>query len=220
MIILDFGSGESCKNDIEIVYRMIDELDAVNTGRHRVVIKWQLEKNPPIVTRGGKKVQVTPLNHSVFTLAYRYALGKNYWTTASVFDEESLEFLLRFNVPFIKIANKPYKYYLLEKIPKDMKVFVSVGPGFDKEELLKQYPNVTPLHCVSEYPADPTVYETSFGRNLSYSISDHTAIDGQNFYLYAKFQPWFYETHYRLSDSTGLDAGPWSKTPQELAHLL
>ena len=216
MIVLDFSSGETCRNDPDIAYQMIDELDKVDTRRHNVVIKWQLEKDPPTIERDGKKIRATPLRQGVFALAYSHAYWKNYWTTASVFDEESLEYLLTFNTPFIKIANKPYKYHLLREIPKNKKVFVSIGPGFDKEELLKQYPNVIPMYCVSEYPANPTVYETSFGKNLSYSISDHT----EDFYLYNKYAPWYYEVHYKLENSEGLDNGPWAKTPAQLSEIL
>ena len=197
MVVLDFGSGETCRNDPDIAYRMIDELDKVDTRRHNVVIKWQLEKDPPTIERDGKKIRATPLSQGVFALAYSHAYWKGYWTTASVFDDESLDYLLQFNVPFIKIANKPYKYFLLKKIPKNKKVFVSIGPGFDKKVLSKEYPNVKFLHCVSDYPADPTVYETSFGRALSYSISDHTS----DFYLYNKYRPCYWEKHYKLPDS-------------------
>jgi len=220
MIILDFGSGETCRNDVDIVYRMIDELAAVDSRRENVVIKWQLEKDPPWIDRDGEKVRVTPLKTGIFTLAYAHAYFKHYWTTASVFDEESLRFLLDFNVPFIKIANKPEKYKLLDKIPRNKTVFVSVGPGFDKETMQKLYPNVKFLHCISEYPADPTTYETGFGHALSYSISDHTAYKGNDFYLYAKYAPYYWETHYKLEDSTGLDSGPWAKLPSELKHIL
>jgi sialic acid synthase SpsE len=214
MIVLDFGSGETAQNDVETAYRMIDELAAIDTRRENVIIKWQLEKDTPYIESAGRKVE--PLKHGVFTLAYTHAYWKQYWTTASVFDEESLEFLLQFNVPFIKIANKPEKYYLLDKIPKDKKVMVSIGPGFKKDELIKQYPNVIPLHCISEYPADPTVYETSWGRALSYSISDHTS----DFYLYHKYRPWYLEKHYKLDDSEGLDNGPWAVTPEMLKEIL
>ena len=61
MIILDFGSGETCNNDVGTAYRMIDELEKVDTRRHNVVIKWQLEKDPPIVKREGKDVRVKSL---------------------------------------------------------------------------------------------------------------------------------------------------------------
>ena len=216
MIILDFSSGETCNNDLNEVHRMIDGLAEVDSRRENVIIKWQLEVDPPYIPEAGRRVK--PLDRDVFVQAYYYAMANSYFTTASVFDEESLSFLLQFNIPFIKIANKPYKYHLLEKIPRNKTVFVSIGPGFKKEAMSKQYPNVKYLHCISEYPADPTTYETGFGQALSYSISDHTPANG--FYLYAKYQPYYYETHYRLEDSGGLDNGPWAKTPRELERIL
>jgi len=208
MIVLDFGSGETCQNNIDIVHDMIDHLAAVDTRRQHVIIKWQLFREVP--------ANCLPLTPSVFADAVRYAHRKHYWTTASVFDEPSLQFLLDYQPPFVKIAARPELYRLLDKIPPEVSVFVSIPPGFDKETLINQYPNVKVLHCVPEYPANPTIYETSFGGNLHYSISDHTT----DFYLYHKYQPYFYECHYKLGTSTGLDSGPFARTPKDLAAIL
>ncbi len=40
-IILDFGSGNTCHNDWTYAKRMIDELKAVDTGKHEIIIKWR-----------------------------------------------------------------------------------------------------------------------------------------------------------------------------------
>lgn len=208
MVIVDMGSGETCRNDPAIVKRMIDELAAVDSGKENVVIKWQLFEEVP--------AGCAPLKWGVFRQAYEYALSKCYFTTASVFDERSLEVLLNFNVPFVKVACRPELYKLIDKIPPDKKVFVSIGPGFKPETLTKLHPNVQVLRCVPEYPAQAVVYETSFGGSLYSGISDHTT----TWYLREKYQPLYHEVHYRLEDSTGLDSGPYARTPAQLKEIL
>jgi len=214
MIILDFGSAETSKNDVDYVHRMIDELAAVDTMRQRIVIKWQLFTSVPS--------GVPPLKHEVFEEASWYAYMKGYQTTASVFDEESLDYLLTWDIDpvFVKIAARPNLYKLIDEIPDTVPVFVSVPDLEHREAVWEKYGKrkgrLVILHCIAEYPANPTVYETMYGHNLSYSISDHTP----GLYLYNKYQPYYYEKHYRLEDSTGRDAGPFAATPKELSVIL
>ena len=213
MIILDFGSAETCKNDVAYVRRMIDELAAVDSMRQRIIIKWQLFTSVPS--------GVPPLEHAVFEEAAWHAYLKGYQTTASVFDEQSLEYLLDFDidVPFVKIAARPNLYHLIDEIPDRTPVFVSVPDLQTREWVWEEYQGrgkLVILHCIPEYPANPTVYETMYGRNLSYSISDHSP----GLYLYNKYSPWFYERHYKLEDSTGRDAGEHASTPEELKVIL
>ncbi len=214
MIILDFGSAETCKNDIAYVHRMIDELAAVDTMRQRIVIKWQLFQSVPS--------GVPPLEREVFEQASWYAYMKGYQTTASVFDDLSLDYLLTWDIEpvFVKIAARPNLYHLIDDIPETVPVVVSVPDMLHREELWENYGRrkgrLIILHCVPEYPADPTVYETRYGHNLSYSISDHTP----GLYLYNKYQPWYYERHFKLQDSTGADAGEFASTPDELRSIL
>jgi len=214
MIVLDFGSAETSKNDVAYVHRMIDELAAVDTMRERIVIKWQLFSSVPS--------GVPPLKREVFEEAEWYAYLKGYQTTASVFDEASLEYLLSYDIEpvFVKIAARPHLYSLIEEIPEHIPVFVSVPNLAEREYVWENYAHrkgrLIIFHCIAEYPADPTVYETMYGRNLSYSISDHTP----GLYLYQKYQPWYWEKHYKLADSTGRDAGSFAITPEELKAIL
>ena len=191
MIILDFGSGNTCKNDLNYVEKMIDELVKVDTGKHEVVIKWQLFKDAP---------PNTPLDPKVFEFAYNCAEIYGYRTTASVFDEKSLEYLMLFDVPFVKIANRPDLYYLAGK-----------AAGFGVPALVSG----RDLFCVSEYPATVEQYE-KLGLFPKCKISDHTT----DFMLYNKYKPSVYECHYKLDDSTGLDAGPFARTPEQLKEIL
>jgi len=210
-IILDAGSGNTCRNDWPYAKRMIDELKAVDTGKHEVIIKWQLFK------QAGKNI---PLTREIFRQAYDYAASLGYQTTSSVFDKESLDFLLQFKIPFVKIANRRELDWLIGEIPRKISVYVSYG-SYEEIECLKRYPNNKYLLCVSEYPSTLEKYEEKFKINyLSFGeelgISDHTT----NFGLWHRYQPQIIEWHYKLSDSTGLDAGPFARTPEQLREVL
>ena len=205
MIILDFGSGETCRNDIGIVRKMIDALVDIKPKK-KVVIKWQLFANFP---------QLIPLRKEIFHDAQSYAYQHGIETTASVFDYESLEFLLHYDIPFVKIANLKDIYYLVDLVPRGIKSVVSYS-DIETYKLVKQMHNVYPLACVRKYPSNEDDYKHFSSKQMKYGISDHT----KGFGLYNKYKPKFYETHYKLNDSVGLDNGPWSKTPEQLKEIL
>jgi sialic acid synthase SpsE len=203
MIILDFGSGNTCKNSKTTVKCMIDALANVDTGNNRIVIKWQLFKSaPPNV----------PLKHSIFNYAYKYAKSKGYETTASVFDLESLKELEKYNVTFVKLACNSKLYYLR---------------GITTEPVIVSYPNSDAIWadepdeymcCVPEYPATNEEYIKRFANSeLKHGISDHTA----GWWLYKNFEPEIYEKHYVLEyDDANPDAGPFACTPETLREIL
>ena len=207
MIILDMGSGNTCKNDVLYVERMIDELAAVDTGKHEIVIKWQLFTECP-------PNEVLWL--AVFDYAYEYAKKKGYQTTASVFDLDGLQFLLKYDIPFVKLANRPDLYWLAGEVPRKIPVYVSTGGA--------EYPDIADvlLYCVSKYPAEVKDYKNKMllndmlGLNDYIGLSDHTT----DFTLYHKYKPSIYECHYRLADSTGPDAGLFARTPEALREVL
>jgi hypothetical protein len=206
MIILDFGSGNTCKNDYKYIERMVDELKAADTGKHEVVIKWQL------FTKAGDNI---PLQVTRFDHAYDYAKQQGYQTTASVFDAESLDYLLRFDIPFVKIANRPDLYWLAGEVPRKIPVYLSCDAH--QFSCFAWVNGDIPLACISEYPATMKQYENEFGAMLHWGrISDHTT----DFTLYHKYKPETYECHYKLEDSTGLDAGDFARTPEQLAEIL
>jgi sialic acid synthase SpsE len=203
MIILDFGSGNTCKNNYKIIAEMIDELAKVDTERVSI-IKWQL------FLSAGDNI---PLKQGSFDFAYSYAQTYGFKTTSSVFDQTSLDFLLNYKVPFIKIANKPTLYKeLIPKIPNH----ISVVASWNKRNLM-EYMNVKPLCCISKYPAKFEDYEDEFNpEDLIKGISDHTT----DFRLYKKYRPEVYEVHFKLYTNTGLDTGPFAKTPAQLKEIL
>ena len=207
MIILDIGSGNTIKNNLNIGRQMIDEIAKRDTKKHEIVFKAQLFE---------KEGNNTPLNKVIFSSLYAYAKEKGYQMTASVFDIPSLEFLLKFEVPFIKIACRPDLYWLIGEIPRKIPVYVSV------ELRIAKYPNNTPkyengilLGCVREYPAKLEDYLPNGGGHLI-TISDHTV----GLELFRASAPKVWEKHLKLPTSTGLDAGPFAITPEELEEIL
>jgi sialic acid synthase SpsE len=214
-IILDFGSGNTNKNNWDYTKRMIDELKAVDTGKHEVIIKWQLFKE------AGNNI---PLDRDLFVDAYHYAWSRSLPTTSSVFDKQSLDFLLQFDIPFVKIANNRKLDWLAGKIPREIPIYMSAG---NLEELcdcammLKEITDVS-MMCVSKYPAAIEDYDNVFQIdtvkiNPNYSFSDHTT----NFDLWYKYKPRIIEWHYVLEhDPTNLDGGLFARTPAMLAEVL
>lgn len=206
-VILDVGSGNTCRNDPYICKRMVDEIARVDNHRHEIILKAQLFRDRPPNER---------LKRNVFAYWYGYAKDMGYSMTASVFDLESLKFLLSFkNIPFVKIANDRSLDWLIGEIPRKIPVYQSVG-SWEEYGNIDNSSNVARLACVSEYPAMSSDYEKAFDELIPYGLSDHTiGLD-----LAKEHRPQIYECHFALEDSTGLDAGPWAKRPEELRRLL
>jgi sialic acid synthase SpsE len=213
-IILDFGGGNTSKNDKAYIKRMYDELNAIDTGKHEIICKWQLFEE------AGDNI---PLTHDSFDFAYQYGTSLGYKVTSSVFDKNSLDFLLGYDVPMIKIANNRSLDYLIGEIPRKIPICISIG----EHESFVKYLNIDefafPLNgdvrifCVSNYPAKYDDYIAAFRPDqLHKGISDHTT----DFSLFRKFEPKTIEWHYKLEDSTGLDAGEFARTPKQLQEVL
>jgi len=198
MIILDTGSGNGNGNDIQYQEDLIDSL----AGKD-VVLKYQLftEARPNI-----------PLKHDIFRYVYEYAAEHGLKVTASVFDLKSLEFLEEFDVPFIKLANSYRCRKLASGINRPLIVSYPSPAEMGKRKA------ITPLCCVSKYPARPDEYEAIFTRKwLSLGISDHT----EGFELYHKYRPEVWEKHYVLKHTKkNPDAGKFAITPDDLKEIL
>jgi sialic acid synthase SpsE len=205
-IILDLGSGNTCRNSIEYGKRMIDEITKVDNKKHDLVLKMQLFRDQPPNEH---------LKKNVFAAMYDYSKIKGYKMTASVFDLESLKFLLTFkDLPFIKIACRPELYWLIGEIPRKMPVYMSLSL---KDYWQKAYPDdITQLFCVPKYPAKTTDYKLPTADHAS-CISDHTiGLD-----LLKEARPTIWECHFVLEhDDNNPDGGPWAKTPTELKEAL
>lgn len=198
--IVDMGSGNTCQNDRLKVMDMIDAVAEVDSGKYEVILKWQLfESAPPNI----------PLSDAVFEFAYIEARRAGYKTTASVFDMYSLDYLLTFNIPFVKIACREQLYDLALSCP--VPTYVSV-PGEEEKSWVKAAYH---LNCVPKYPATIADYEDRFA-DLRF-VSDHTP----GWELLRKYEPEIIEKHFVLErDPDNPDAGPFAVTPDELAEIL
>ena len=203
-IIVDMGSGETCQNDKEIVAKMINGLAKVDTHKHKVIIKWQLFE---------KILNLKSLNHDVFDYAFNYAKRKGYQTTASIFDMWSMEYLLLYDIPFVKLACRKYLYKYLHTLERrDADVVVSIS-DLAQKTIIGQARH---LCCVPEYPASRVKYESIFCGGLRVGISDHT----KDFRLFKEYEPYYYEAHFKLPDSEGKDSGLWARTPEQWGGIL
>jgi hypothetical protein len=135
MLILDLGSGNSCRNSIDYACQMVKAVADLQLPD--VVIKWQLFKE------SGNNV---PLMLEVFERAYRYAAIHGIRTTASVFDKDSLDYLLTFGVPFVKIVNRHIgSQMLVNDIPDEMPIVISVeNPDFKTDRKCLGKSNLAP----------------------------------------------------------------------------
>lgn len=199
-LILDMGSGNTCKNDKKIIETMIRQVAEIATDKHEVILKWQLFQNaPPNI----------PLTKESFEYAYRLGNNLCFKTTSSVFDVWSMKYLMGFDVPFVKIACRPELYELAKY--SSIPVYVSTSEtGIEME-------NVLLLACIPEYPATIEQYENTFNTVELNCISDHTV----GWKLYHKYQPQIIEKHYvheRNADNP--DAGPFAVTQKELACIM
>lgn len=209
-IILDI-SANTHKNDWKYLKRMLDELKAIDTGKHKIIIKHQL------FMEAGKNI---PLSRGIFNRAYEYAQDLGYQTTSSVFDKASLDLLLNFDIPFVKIANNRELDWLVGDIPRKIPVYMSIGRNYkvgDTRIIYDNEDNFIKMACISKYPAKVEEYENNFNQQqLREHISDHTT----NWDLFKKYNPRIIEMHYKLEDSYGLDAGTFARTPAQLAEVL
>jgi len=210
-IIIECGSGETCKNDKSIVRRMIDAIAKLDQGKHEIVYKWQLWLDPPV----GSPPDLTQLDWLVFDYAYSYAEELGYQTTASVFDRAATKLLLGYPIPFVKIAARREFYPLIDLVPRGVPVLAS-APDFSTGETLYSLWNVDVLYCIPQYPASRTLYETTFGGGLYRGISDHT----DSVELWHEYRPLVYEKHLKLEDSTGYDAGAHAALPEAFGTIL
>jgi sialic acid synthase SpsE len=207
-LILEMQDGMMCKNSKSVVKDMIDAAINNISSNINLIFKWQL------YTKIKTYVEIIPLKHEIFEFAYQYAALLGYKTTASVFDQESLNYLQKFNVPFIKIACKTDLYDFRKNmwsLDGNFKTVISVE---NKNDFATMAASGSLLCCIPKYPAMISEYESEFGELLYYGISDHTVgLD-----LYNKYMPVLYEKHFYMD---GLDSWDkdWAIKPEELQKL-
>jgi len=179
-IILDLGQGTSTGNDRAYVEDLMNQLPA------GVVAKFQLFTDLP---------HLDPLDRDVFTIAYEIGQDRGIPVTASVFDTDSLEFLMDFDPVFVKIACNLKWYGLIDKVPILTPVLISARDKRDYEDMRYEfaYRPVGVMCCIPEYPANMRQYDYSHNEwDLKGSISDHTT----DLELVSKYKPLIWERHY------------------------
>lgn len=202
-IILDIGSGKSLP-DWDTARKVIDAVAEIDTDKHEVVFKTQLfESAPPN----------EPLSHSLFCIIYNYAKERGYKCTSSVFDKPSLDFLLQFDIPFVKIACRPDLYWLIGEVPRRVPVYMSRSPIANFRHNVDYYKVNCVLYCVPEYPAKLENYPPL----VKYGYSDHTV----GLELWNKYSPDIWEKHIVLTrDAGNPDSGSFALTPIDLKEIL
>ena len=201
-IILDMGSGNTCRNRYDIAKRMVDVVADSDSRKHEVIFKWQLFFDEP---------PNKPLHHTLFAGIYAYAEHRGYRTTSSVFDEASLKFLLDFDIPFVKLACREHVYPLHKLVPRRLPIYVSLKPG-SFAALHLMHHDVS-LCCIPQYPAKLEDYPT--GRH---NYSDH--VEGLG--LWEREAPEIWEKHFVLKkdDPDNPDAAGHAIGPEELRQIL
>lgn len=162
----------------------------------------------------------TVLKDEEYEELYEYATDRKIGFSASVFDEQGLDLLLKFNPPYIKLASCDLNNlrFLRQVASRGKKMIISTGMSTlqDIEKALKAIADVghkdlVLLHCVSIYPATLAQTNLSFiddlRTNFGFPVgfSDHTGDSIAACLALTKGATWF-EKHF-TSDRTqkGLD---------------
>ena len=207
-LILDVGSGNSLP-DCDTVVRLVDAIKRVDTGKHEIILKSQLFENAP---------PNTPIRNVVFEYLYYYGSKLGYQVTASVFDKNSLAYLLQFHpLPFVKIACRPDLYWLAGEIKRDMPIYISCS-----DRLPKDYSNTVKLLCVSKYPAEEKEYSHKiFIHTEAQGISDHTVGWGMYKSWNKLWAMKYWEKHIVLNrDRDNPDSGAFAILPDDLKEIM
>ena len=208
--IFDVGSGASLP-DFEAVIAIVDALEPILEHKKtnpdlEIIIKTQLFKDIP---------PNKPLERDVFLYLKNYGESKGFQVTASVFDLDSLSFLLIHNPCFVKIACRPDLYWLAGEVPRKIPIVVS----YDVRDELVNWDRLPPkcnypLACVPTYPAKIEDYK--FPSHVY--VSDHTV----GLELFKKEELVIWEKHFVLkkNDPTNPDSmGGFALDPEELKQI-
>ena len=208
--IFDVGAGASLPDFVAVI-AIVDALEPVLENKKtnpdlEIIIKTQLFKDIP---------PNKPLERDVFLYLKNYGESKGFQVTASVFDLDSLSFLLVHDPCFVKIACRPDLYWLAGEVPRKIPIVVS----YDVRDELVNWDRLPPkynypLACVPTYPAKIEDYK--FPGRLY--ISDHTV----GLELFKQEAPVVWEKHFVLkkNDPTNPDSmGGFALDPEELKQI-
>ncbi len=234
-IVLDV-SANTFKNDIVYFENMVQQIRTIDSRKYQITFKTQLFSKDSEAA----KINIV-LEHTIFYKMKCICEDYRYGLTSSIFDISSLVFLLDYiNLPFIKIACRPDLYNLIESIPNNIPVYVSIdcresGPSaFFHYQLANR--TIRTLKCIPEYPAKTKDYIDNIFKTkepIYSNISDHTtdlklfnywksnlSYMGESGYNFP-FKYEIFELHYVLEhDSNNPDAGAFAKTIKDLKEIL
>ena len=163
--------GFNHNGDVELAKRMIES--AANNGADAVKLQTFIAKEMVSNSlmaddpdNSGNEIpfyeffQRYELSRSDYAILFAHAKKINIPLFSTPFDEGSLEMLVEFGVPAIKIASPDLTYLpLLKKVAKtSLPVVLSTGMGNEEEisqalEILQPECPIILLHCVSNYPS-------------------------------------------------------------------
>ena len=186
-------------------------------------------------------------NRSLFDLYKKGALPTGYYKEifkeakrnniicfSTPFDENSVDFLSKFNVPAFKIASFENNHYpLIEKvISKKKPILISLGATTYKEILnlykflrTKRFFNFAFLQCTSSYPARveesniKTIYDLRKKFRVEIGLSDHTLGIGTAISA-VSFGASIIEKHFTLDKTAGGLDDVFSMDPDDLRLLV
>jgi len=126
-----------------------------------------------------------------FDVINKYCQERDIDWTASVWDSDSLEFLLSYDVPFIKIpsAMLTNEALILEACRTDKEVWISTGMSLEEEidkavELLKNNANgFLVMHCNSSYPSHVDDLNLRYIQTLKNRYNCRVGYSGHEFEL-------------------------------------
>lgn len=155
--------GSNHYGDIKRLQRAVDML--ADTG---IALKLQLFKNePPFVP---PNIYLSP---ELFTRTFEYGLKKNVVVSASVFDDNNLEFLIKHQPQFIKIAysKKQQSDWIKRISASGAEAIVSC----DVMSLKDVQGIVTKLFCIAQYPVMFDIaFDGLFVAGKFHGFSDHS----------------------------------------------
>ena len=190
--------GINHNGNIDTAIKMIDMVclacDKAEVPRHEVVIKFQKRKVRTCVPKSQWDNSVNTPWGEMFYLDYKekiefgkeeydiidkYCRHKEIKWTASVWDIPSLNFILKYDVPFIKIPSAKITDLKLLKAVNKSKTIVIISTGMSTRqeisvamELLSNC-DVTIMHCNSSYPAKDNELNLNYIKTLKEQYPNH-----------------------------------------------
>lgn len=240
-IIAEAGSNHNGK--IDLAYQLVDiaknanadyvKFQLINPKTLYVPYYWDGEEkvNNMVFQRRNKEC----LSYDEWRLVYKYSEEKGIKFTASVFDIESVDFLVELGVPFIKLAssdlnNKALISYIAKKgvpliISTGMANIDEIKASVETYTTYGDIENLTVLHCVSVYPCaleNTLLHKINLFKkelNCNIGFSDHT-LNSKAAIAATVLGVKFVEKHYTLDKSMDGFDHLYASDPEEFKEYV